>query len=163
MKKGFLSLWILLVMITIGTFFSCSKENDEAAAEKKNEVEKVALRMGSWRMDDVAQMEAVLAEFTKTHPGIEILFQPTNPPDYNATLRLQLESGTGPDIMYARSYATGIQLFEDGYLSDLSSLSGLDTTYSEGNQAPWMTKDGKNFAIPFTAVSHGVFYNKDIF
>jgi len=157
MKKRCLAFLLLLSLVTVGVFASGDQESADSGKEK------VVLRMGSWRMDDVAQMEAVLAEFTKTHPGIEILFQPTNPPDYNATLRLQLESGTGPDIMYARSYATGIQLFEDGYLSDLTSLPGLDTTYSEGNRAPWMTKDGKNFAIPFTAVSHGVFYNKDIF
>ncbi|HPB41938.1 MAG TPA: extracellular solute-binding protein, partial [Sphaerochaeta sp.] len=67
----------------------------------------VTLTMGSWRADDVEQMNRVLAEYKKVAPDVTIRFQPTNPPDYNATLRLQLDSGTGPDLMYARSYAAG--------------------------------------------------------
>lgn len=55
----------------------------------------VSLTMGSWRVDDVAQMEAIIAEFNKAYPNITIKFDPTNPPDYNATLRTQLEGGTG--------------------------------------------------------------------
>ncbi|MFN2342553.1 MAG: extracellular solute-binding protein, partial [Desulfonatronovibrio sp.] len=63
------------------------------------------LTFGSWRTDDVRQINALINEFNKEHPDIRIKFDPTNPPDYNATLRLQLEQGTGPDIFYARSYA----------------------------------------------------------
>jgi raffinose/stachyose/melibiose transport system substrate-binding protein len=64
---------------------------------------KVVLTMGSWRADDVVQVNKLLAEYSRLNPNVEIRFQPTNPPDYNATLRLQLDSGTGPDLMYARS------------------------------------------------------------
>ncbi|MEG2177237.1 MAG: hypothetical protein RRY97_10225, partial [Oscillibacter sp.] len=56
--------------------------------------DKVVLTMGSWRTDDVAQMENLLAAYSAVAPNVEIQFQPTNPPDYNATLRLQLEGGT---------------------------------------------------------------------
>jgi ABC-type glycerol-3-phosphate transport system substrate-binding protein len=76
--------------------------------------EAVSLTMGSWRVDDVAQLEAIIAEFNKTHPNITIKFDPTNPPDFNATLRTQLEGGTGPDLFYLRSFATSRQLFEEG-------------------------------------------------
>jgi raffinose/stachyose/melibiose transport system substrate-binding protein len=132
--------------------------SSEAAATQT-----VTLRMGSWRADDVAQMTAFLARFSEKHPGIRIDFQPTNPPDYNATLRLQLESGTGPDLMYARSYATGEQLLKDGYFADLSGLPGLATAYDEGTRSPWLSSDGRQFAVPLAAVSHGIYYNKDIF
>jgi len=125
--------------------------------------EPVRLVMGSWRADDVEQMKGLLAEYTKTHPNVIIEFKPTNPPVYNATLRLQLTSGTGPDLMYARSYATGLQLFTDGYFADVSNIPGLKENFTEGARSPWMTPDGKSFAIPFVAVSHGVYYNKDIF
>ncbi len=128
-----------------------------------DDADSVELIMGSWRTDDVAQINNVLAEFTKQYPHITVSFQPTNPPDYNATLRQQLESGTGPDVMYARSFATGEQLFKDGYFADLSDIDSLSTYYDEGTRAPWTAEDGKSFAIPFVAVSHGIYYNKDIF
>ncbi len=120
------------------------------------------LTMGSWRADDVTGWTNLLAEYRKK-TGVEIQFKPVNPPDYNATLRLQLESGTGPDLMFARSYDTGNELFKLGHFADVSALKGLKENFTEGNRSPWMTKDGKSFAIPLFAVVQSVYYNKDIF
>lgn len=141
-------------------FHSAAGGQQEGSADADDVV---TLTMGSWRTDDVEQMKAVLAEFTKQNPGIKVEFQPTNPPDYNATLRLQLSSGTGPDVMYARSFATGQALYIDGFFKDLSSLGGINQYYDEGTRSPWAMDDGTPFAIPFAAVSHGIYYNKDIF
>jgi raffinose/stachyose/melibiose transport system substrate-binding protein len=124
---------------------------------------KVQLTLGSWRADDVAQMTRLLAAFSQKYPNIQIKFDPTNPPDYNAALRLQLQSGIGPDLMYARSYDTGLQLFKDGYFADVSDLPGLKKAYSDLARAPWADPAGKSFAVPFCAVSHGIYYNQDIF
>ncbi|MDR0637016.1 MAG: extracellular solute-binding protein [Treponema sp.] len=90
-------------------------------------------------------------------------FRPTNPPDYNATLRLQLDGGTGPDLMYARSYAPGQELFNAGYFADCSDIPGVKQNFSAANLAPWQMPDGKMFAVPFAAVSHAAYYNKTIF
>jgi raffinose/stachyose/melibiose transport system substrate-binding protein len=123
----------------------------------------VTLVMGSWRADDVVQMNALLAEYKKVKPDVTIQFRPTNPPDYNATLRLQLDGGTGPDLMYARSYAPGQELFNAGYFADCSDIPGVKQNFSAANLAPWQMPDGKAFAVPFAAVSHAVYYNKTIF
>ncbi|MFZ4618359.1 MAG: ABC transporter substrate-binding protein, partial [Rectinemataceae bacterium] len=124
--------------------------------------DKVSLTFGSWRTDDVEKVNAIIAIFNQTNPDIEITFDPTNPPDYNATLRLQLENGTGPDIYYARSYDTGRELFKAGYMLDLSKESFL-TKFEKVNIGPWTTLDGKVFGLPLAAVSHGIYYNQKIF
>ena len=155
------STFLSLILLVLTAFIPLFAEGTQETAE--TEVEKVELIMGSWRTDDVEQINTLLKMFNKSHPEITIKFQPTNPPDYNATLRLQLESGTGPDLMYARSYTTGQQLFKDGYFADLSDLEGLKTNYSDGSRAPWTNENGQSFAVPFIAVSHGIYYNKDIF
>jgi raffinose/stachyose/melibiose transport system substrate-binding protein len=124
---------------------------------------KVQLTMGSWRADDVAQMTKLLAAFSQKYPNISIKFDPTNPPDYNAALNLQLQSGIGPDLMYARSYDTGVQIFKSGYFADVTDLPGLKKVYSDLARAPWADEKGRSFAVPFCAVSHGVYYNQDIF
>ncbi len=122
------------------------------------------LVMGSWRVDDVAQWEVILEAFNAAHPEISVSFDPTNPPDYNATLRTQLEGGTGPDLMFLRSYATGRQLFEEGFVETLAPLKdALVASYSEASLVPWSTADGEPYGIPLIAVSHGIYYNKDIF
>jgi raffinose/stachyose/melibiose transport system substrate-binding protein len=159
MKKGFFVIVALALALGGNGLFAAGGADSGAAASG----EKVALVMGSWRADDVAQMQGLLAEYSKTHPNVTIDFKPTNPPDYNATLRLQLTSGTGPDLMYARSYATGIQLYKDGFFADVSAIKGLKENFSDGSRAPWVTPEGVSFAVPFVAVSHGVYYNKDVF
>lgn len=122
----------------------------------------VTLTMGSWRADDVEQMNNLLAIY-KEKTGVEIQFQPTTPQEYNATLRLQLDGGTGPDLMYARSYATGQELFEVGHFADCTDIPGLKENFTAANLAPWQSPEGKMFAVPFAAVSHGMYYNKDVF
>jgi raffinose/stachyose/melibiose transport system substrate-binding protein len=111
----------------------------------------------------VAKVNNIIAAFNKTNPNIKIKFDPTNPPDYNATLRLQLESGNGPDLFYARSYATGEELYKAGFELDLSTLPAIKSNFTAGATSAWTTSDGKVFAMPLGAVSHGIYYNKDIF
>ncbi len=120
------------------------------------------ITVGSWRTDDVAQWKGLIADFNKTNPGITVKFDPTNPPDYNATLRLQLESGTGADVFYARSGDVGKVLFKDGFMLDLSSeafMKGFDAA----SKFFWQSDDGKSFGMPVFAISQGIYYNKKIF
>jgi raffinose/stachyose/melibiose transport system substrate-binding protein len=65
--------------------------------------------------------------------------------------------------MYARSYATGQELFAAGYFGDCSDIPGVKQNFTASNSAPWQMPDGRNFAVPFAAVSHAVYYNKTIF
>lgn len=124
--------------------------------------EKVTLTLGSWRVDDVEQVHRLLDAFHEVHPNIEIRFNPTNPPDYNAVLRTQLTGGTGPDLMYVRSFKVGQDLFAEGYLEPVSNLPNLQENYSQGSLDAW-SLDGVAFAVPFMAVSHGIYYNVDLF
>jgi raffinose/stachyose/melibiose transport system substrate-binding protein len=146
-----------LIVLVLSSVFAAG--GGESASSGSGAV----LTMGSWRADDVAQMNNLLAEYKKLNPNVTINFRPTNPADYNATLRLQLDSGTGPDLMYARSYAAGQELFTAGFFTDATNIPGLMSNFTEVNLAPWQMPDGKMFAVPFAAVSHGIYYNKTIF
>jgi raffinose/stachyose/melibiose transport system substrate-binding protein len=158
MKKLLILMSAIAVMGGFLLMSSCKEGRGTAASSGK-----VVLLMGSWRADDVAQINNLLEEYHRQNPNVEIHFQPTNPPDYNATLRLQLDSGTGPDLMYARSYATGQELFSAGYFGDCTDIPGVGRNFTASNMAPWRMSDGRMFAVPFAAVSHAVYYNKTIF
>jgi raffinose/stachyose/melibiose transport system substrate-binding protein len=123
----------------------------------------ITLTMGSWRPDDVEQMNRILAKFHEKYPTISVTFSATNPPDYNAVLAAQLQGGSAPDLFYLRSYATSRQLFEQGYLEPLDTLPGLKENFSPAMLAPWATDDGKPYGVPFIATSHGIYYNLDVF
>jgi raffinose/stachyose/melibiose transport system substrate-binding protein len=150
------TLRIAALLLAAGFMFSCTGKAGENSGA-------VTLVMGSWRADDTAQMNKLLAEYKKLKPNVTIQFRPTNPPDYNATLRLQLDGGTGPDLMYARSYKPGQELFNAGYFADCGGIPGVRENFTQANLAPWQTPDGQIFAVPFAAVSHAVYYNKTIF
>lgn len=92
----------------------------------------VTLTLGSWRTDDVAAWEAITTAFHAKYPNITVKFDPTNPPDYNATLRSQLETGTGPDLFFVRSFGVGRELFDAGYIASLKDLPGINDTFSAG-------------------------------
>jgi raffinose/stachyose/melibiose transport system substrate-binding protein len=143
---------LLVAVMLLGMIPSVSAQGGE-----------IALTMGSWRVDDVAQMQVLLDAFHAAYPNITVTFDPTNPPDYNATLRTQLEGGTAPDLFYLRSYATSRALYDEGYLEPLADLPGLMENFTPAARAPWATEEDMPYGIPFIAVSHGVYYNVDLF
>jgi len=120
------------------------------------------LTLGSWRTDDVAKWTSIIGAFNKSYPNIKVKFDPTTPADYNATLRLQLDNGNGPDLFYARSFAVGQDLFKAGYELDLTTTPFIKSSYTPTSTAAF-SSDGKVFALPTAAVSHGIYYNKDLF
>jgi raffinose/stachyose/melibiose transport system substrate-binding protein len=124
---------------------------------------KADLVLGSWRVDDVDAWTKIIAEFNKQYPTITIKFDPTNPPDYNATLQTQLTTGTGPDLLFVRSFEVGRGLFSSGYLTSLKTLPGLSDAFDTATLAPWASDSGDPFAVPIAAVSNGIFYNQDVF
>ena len=134
-----------------------------AEAEEAEAMEEVNLTMGSWRVDDTEQLNEIIAAFNEAYPHINIKFDPTNPPDYNSVLRTQLEGGTGPDLFYLRSFDTSLQLFEDGFVESLDGLDGLNDSFTDAAISPWATEGGEAYGVPLLAVSHGVYYNVDMF
>ncbi len=125
--------------------------------------EEVVLTLGSWRPDDVEQMNRILDKFHEEHPHITVQFEPTNPPDYDTALEAQLKGGTAPDLFYIRSYATSRMQYEKGYLEPLDDLPGLKERFEPDMLAAWATDEGLPYGVPFIATSHGIYYNQDIF
>src|SRR5688572_23146180 len=149
----------VLLTVVIISLAACAPATPTAAPTSAP----VSLTMGSWRTDDAEAWGKILTAFNAKYPNITVKFDPTNPPDYNATLRTQLESGTGPDLFFVRSFATGRDLYAQGFLTSLKDLPGLNDTFSAGALAPWATEDGDPFAVPIAAVSHAISYNQDLF
>jgi raffinose/stachyose/melibiose transport system substrate-binding protein len=124
--------------------------------------EPVTLTFGNWRPDDVKQMQVILDEFNKAYPNIIIKFDPTNPPDYDAAVRTQMESGTGADLYYLRSSGASHKLYDEGHFVAIDDLPGLDNIIPEAIKT-WTAADGKVFGVGYIATSEGIYYNKDIF
>lgn len=126
------------------------------------EPKEVALTMGAWRTSTEG-MNRVLNKFHQENPHIIIRWDPTLSGEYDAVLQEQLEAGTAPDLFFLRSFSASQKMFDQGYLEPLGDLPGLRENFTSPMLAPWTTEDGTPYGVPFTATSHGIYYNKDIF
>jgi raffinose/stachyose/melibiose transport system substrate-binding protein len=126
--------------------------------------ENVTLTLGNWRPDDVKQMQVILDEFHKDNPNITIKFDPTNPPDYDAAVRTQMEAGTGDDLYYLRSKGSGAShsLYNEGHFLAIDGLPGLDNIIPAAIDT-WTADDGHIFGVGYIATSEGIYYNQDVF
>ena len=120
---------IMMLLMIFSTVMLCVG----CAESTKEDTEKTVLTLGSWRADDLEAWAQLLAEYEKIS-GVRIKFEPINPPDYNTELRSQLDNGIGPDLMFARSYATGMELYEKGFFADVSALPHLQEHFSESSK-----------------------------
>jgi len=124
---------------------------------------KVTLVLGSWRTEDIEGYGKILDVFNKSHPNIEVKFEPTLNTDYNAQLTSALQAGKGPDLVTCRPFDISLLNYQAGYLSNVKDLPGLEH-FSDVAKSAWST-DNKDavLCVPMASVIHGFIYNKDIF
>lgn len=126
----------------------------------------VSLTLGSWRTDDVPQLNRILEQFEAEHPNIAVNFTPTQNLSYQTILEEQLQDEAGPDLFYVPPFSEG--MLQQGYIRPLADLPGINAaelqqTYPAALRSPWEDKDGNLYALPMMAVSHGIYYNADLF
>ncbi|OUR79081.1 sugar ABC transporter substrate-binding protein [Alphaproteobacteria bacterium 46_93_T64] len=123
-----------------------------------------SLTIESWRNDDLEiWSDKIIPAFNKDHPEIKVVFEPSPPADYNASLNARLAGGTAGDLITCRPFDASLELFKNGTLEPLTGLSGLDS-FSNVAKSAWTTDDGATtFCMPMASVIHGFMYNKEIF
>jgi raffinose/stachyose/melibiose transport system substrate-binding protein len=124
--------------------------------------QEVVLTLGAWRIS-TERINLILNKFHEDNPHITIRLEPVLSGEYDAVLDAQLKTGTAPDMFFVRSFSTSQKLFDQGYLEPLADLPGLSQNFDPPILAPWTTPDGVPYGVPFTASSHGIYYNQDIF
>jgi len=153
-------------LVTKPTTFASEMIDEGIAAltedqEEVVEEQEVVLTLGSWRTEDDEHMKRILDAFNSKHPNITVKFSPAV--SYRSTLTFQLESGIAPDMFYLPSYGFSRTLFDEGYLEVLGDISSLQNIFPVSSLLAWATEDQEVYGVPFIAVSHAIYYNKDMF
>lgn len=163
--------WVVPIAGAVLVLASCGESDDPrdadaggGDADTGGGGETVELVIESWRNDDLSVWEdTLLPAFHESHPNITVTFQPTAPDEYNAALEAKLSGGTAGDLITCRPFDVSLGLFEDGHLSALNDLPGMDS-FSDVARSAWVTDDGSDvFCVPMAAVLHGFLYNADMF
>lgn len=130
----------------------------QAAAQSRT------LIIESWRNDDLAAWnDVIIPAFEKTHPGIHVVFRPTQSSLYNAALNSKLEAGTAGDLIFCRAFDASLALFKRGDLENLTNLPGVGNFTAQA-KAAWSTDDQSQlYCVPIASVMLGFMYNETIF
>lgn len=163
MKQKSKWLWLFPLLIVVALVGCTSKEKTTVSTtpdkEEGEKTEEISLTIGSWRTEDVAKYEKVIALFNEQHPEIHISFNPTKNTEYNTVLNTALQAGEGPDIFHLRPYAAGLKLAEAGYVEKINGLNGLASFPEEALLAS-RDEDGNQYGVPINLSSTQFFYNK---
>ena len=146
---------------TIGTLLMSSTILGAAGLAQAQET---TLTIESWRNDDLAIWnEQLIPAFEEAHPEINVEFNPSAPTEYNAALNAKLEAGSAGDLITCRPFDASLELYNDGHLTDLTDLEGMEN-FSDVARSAWSTDDGSaTFCVPMASVIHGFIYNADAF
>ena len=122
------------------------------------------ITMESWRSEDAEIWnQKILPVFEKEHPDIKVEFKPTEPTQYDASLRVRLEGGTAGDLISCRSFDNALALYKDKYLVSIKDLAAIKN-FPQSRLVAWQTDDGSDtFCVPVIGSLHGFIYNKKIF
>lgn len=153
MKK---TLGILLILtLAAGALFAGGSSGAEEGKAK--------LVFTSWRTEDIERMNRINKVFMDANPDIIVDFQPIKDTEYDAQLKSSLETGVAADIVFLRSYDSGRQIWDTGKLLPLDDVVPALADFPPAARGAWSTDDGTMYAVPSVGVTHGIYYQKDIF
>ena len=121
------------------------------------------LSFWSWRQEDVAAYNEIIAAFEAEHPDISITYTAHEAKAYNTILTTALAGGSGPDIIHTRAYGSLENISGAGYLEPLDGKVDLSLLSADELLGTTLRSDGHVYAVPFASQTVVVYYNKDIF
>lgn len=127
-------------------------------------VAQVTLTFWSWRVEDVAAYQQLIAQFEAENPGIKVEYQAFESQTYATVQTTALAAGEGPDITHVRAYGAFEAIAAPGYLMTLDdkvpALADFPPLALDGNR---LRRDGRIYAVPFASQTIAIYYNADIF
>ena len=148
-------LWMKVVW-ALGLFALMSWQCVQAQSE--------TLTLETWRVDDTSHwVSEILPAFNRTHPTVKVSISPTVATRYDKVLEQKLATGKAGDLITCRPFDQSLQLYNKGYLQDITAMPELRKFRNNGKVA-WTTYYAdREFCMPMAAVMTGFFYNTTLF
>ncbi|MBR9763945.1 MAG: extracellular solute-binding protein [Rhodobacteraceae bacterium] len=123
------------------------------------------LSLWSWRQEDRAVYEELIAAFEAEHPEITVTFEAFEASSYATILSTALAGDSGPDLMMVRAYGAFEAVAGANYLMPLTEedVPGLADMTAPAIAAQTLRADGKVYGVPFASQTMLVIYNKGIY
>ncbi|MEN0000446.1 MAG: extracellular solute-binding protein [Pseudomonadota bacterium] len=111
-----------------------------------------------------AAFEAAVEAFKAANPDIEVTLNITDREAHKNTIRGALQTDS-PDVIAWYPGNRMAPFVDAGLFMDISDLWGSDPNLAANFEAikPTMSRDGKQWGVPYSYYQWGVYYRKDIF
>nr|WP_154893296.1 ABC transporter substrate-binding protein [Paenibacillus xylanexedens] len=161
-RVGLLALTLLLSvsMVLIACSGNSGGADGDAASEGK-------VSLSFWTLfdgGDGANMQALVDEFNKTHPDIEVKNTKLAWGEYYTKLVTAVGNGNGPDIGISHSSRLP-DLIDQGVVTELDTPAadaGVDWNSYNQNLLSAVTVDDQHYAVPIDTHAFIMFYNKKL-
>ncbi|TCZ77407.1 extracellular solute-binding protein [Paenibacillus albiflavus] len=164
-KKKLVTMAVALSSLVLASACSSNPSNVDTqgtpAPAETATGEAVKLVMYSWKAEDKAAYEKIIAEYQKEHSNVTIEFKPYKSTEYNTILKNSLTAGSGIDILQLRPYDGARALADSNLLTPLDDLEGLSNITPE-HLAAAKGSDGKVYGVPIMLNNAIIFYNKNL-
>lgn len=123
------------------------------------------LSFWSWRQEDRAVYEELIATFEAENPGINVEFEAFEAASYATILSTALAGESGPDLMMVRAYGAFEAVAGADYLMAITEedVPGLADMNATALASQTLRADGKIYGVPFASQTMLVIYNKAIY
>ena len=161
-RVGLLALTLLL---SVSMILSACSGNSGGADDDASSEGKVSLSF--WTLfdgGDGANMQALVDEFNKTHPDIEVKNTKLAWGEYYTKLVTAVGNGNGPDIGISHSSRLP-DLIDQGVVTELDTPAadaGVDWNSYNQNLLSAVTVDDQHYAVPIDTHAFIMFYNKKL-
>lgn len=157
-------LLIVLSFVSVAAFAGGSGEQSKSGGAQPQVAAKTTIQFWTWRPEDVAAYDKMLAVFEKQNPDIHVVQSAQKNTEYNTILSAALSGGSGPDVFQTRAYG-GLETFaQSGYLEPLGSWVPELKSFAPGPlRGATSVKDGKVYGVPFASQTLFVYYNKSMY
>lgn len=161
-RVGLLALTLLLSvsMILSACSGNSGSADDDAASDGK-------VSLSFWTLfdgGDGANMQALVDEFNKTHPNIEVKNTKLAWGEYYTKLVTAVGNGNGPDIGISHSSRLP-DLIDQGVVTELDTPAadaGVDWNSYNQNLLSAVTVDDQHYAVPIDTHAFIMYYNKKL-
>lgn len=116
-----------------------------------------------WKGSEQAGIDAVLEQYAKDFPDVDVTLSTADVEQLQSTLRTQLSAGTAPDVMFVwpgnGNPASIQQIAPGGFLEDLSDREWADQY--PASLEPLTQVEGATYLMAPTVTAFGGWYNTD--
>lgn len=150
---------VLSSALILSLFAGCTSNETSSKSDSSESKEAVTVEFFNQKPEIKDLMDELISDYNASQS--EVIIKQNNVPDPGTVLQTRLSSGDVPEILTHWPNAAFKEQVEAGMYMDLTGDAAFDNVSEEVVEQSKI--DGKNYCVPISFNTVGIYYNKDMF